>query len=108
MEPREKSMEETTVNSRTKISEPNPSNEENRNSSKDETVLEKTSDELESIQMEDEVKNVLMTIINLLINSGDAKAMVRPVESRQASRATLQQNSTGINQLSLFSGIVET
>jgi hypothetical protein len=27
--------------------------------------------------MEDEVKNVLVTIINLVINSGDAKAMVR-------------------------------
>jgi hypothetical protein len=27
--------------------------------------------------MEDEVKNVLMTIINLVINSGNAKAMVR-------------------------------
>jgi hypothetical protein len=27
--------------------------------------------------MEDEFKNVLVTIINLLINSGDAKAKVR-------------------------------
>jgi hypothetical protein len=27
--------------------------------------------------MEDEVKNVLVTIINLVINSGNAKAMVR-------------------------------
>jgi hypothetical protein len=33
-------------------------------------------DELESIQMEDEVKNVSVTIINLVINFGDAKAMV--------------------------------
>jgi hypothetical protein len=55
-------------------------------------VLEKSLDELESIQMEDEVKNMSVTVINLVINSGDAKAMVRPVESRQASRATLQQN----------------
>jgi hypothetical protein len=34
-------------------------------------------DELKSIQMEDEIKNVLVTIISLVINSGDAKAMVR-------------------------------
>jgi hypothetical protein len=64
----------TTDNIRTQISEPSRSNVENRNSSKDQTVLEKSLDELESIQMEDEVKNVL---INLVINSGDAKAMVR-------------------------------
>jgi hypothetical protein len=50
---------------------------EQRNSSKDLTALEKPLDELESIQMEDEVKNLLETIINLVINSGDAKAMVR-------------------------------
>jgi hypothetical protein len=43
---------------------------------KTQTVLEKSLDELESIQMEDEVKNVLVTIINLMINSWDAKAMV--------------------------------
>jgi hypothetical protein len=47
------------------------------NNSNDQTMLEKTLDELESIQMEDEVKNVLVTIINLVTNSGDAKAMVR-------------------------------
>jgi hypothetical protein len=29
------------------------------------------------IQMEDEVKNVSVTVINLLINSGDTKAMLR-------------------------------
>jgi hypothetical protein len=46
-----------------------------RNSSKDQTMLEKSLDELESIHIEDEVKNVLVTIINLVINSGDAKAM---------------------------------
>jgi hypothetical protein len=46
-----------------------------RNGSKDQTVLEKSLDELESIQMEDEAENVLVTI-NLLINSADAKAMV--------------------------------
>jgi hypothetical protein len=34
-------------------------------------------DELESIQMEDEDKNVLVTRTNLVLNSGDAKAMVR-------------------------------
>jgi uncharacterized protein YoaH (UPF0181 family) len=32
---------------------------------------------IQSIQMEDEVRNVLVTISNLEINSGDAKAMVR-------------------------------
>jgi hypothetical protein len=67
----------TTDNSRTLISEPSPNNIEKRNSSKDQTVLEKSLDESESIQMEDEVKNVLVTIINLVINSGDTKAMVR-------------------------------
>jgi hypothetical protein len=55
----------------TQISEPNPSIVEKRNSSKDQTVL----DELESIQMEGEVKNVLATINNSVISSGDAKAM---------------------------------
>jgi hypothetical protein len=47
------------------------------NSSEDHTVLEKSLDDLESIQMEDEVKNVLVTLINLVVNSGDAKAVVR-------------------------------
>jgi hypothetical protein len=45
-----------TDNSRTLISEPSPNNIEKKNSSKDQTVLEKSSDKLESIQMEDEVK----------------------------------------------------
>jgi hypothetical protein len=40
-------------------------------------VLEKSLDELESIQLEDEAENELVTIINLVTNSGDAKAMVR-------------------------------
>jgi hypothetical protein len=96
-----------TNNSRTQISEPSPRNVEKRNSRKDQTVLEKSVDELESIQMEGEVKNILVSIINLVINSGDAKALVRPVESRRASRATLQQISTGVNQLRLFIGTVE-
>jgi hypothetical protein len=39
-------------------------------------VLEKSLDELESIQMKDKVKNELVTIINLVLNSRDAKAMV--------------------------------
>jgi hypothetical protein len=43
----------TTDNSRTQISEPSPSDVEKRNSSKDRTLLEKSVDELESIQMED-------------------------------------------------------
>jgi hypothetical protein len=67
----------TTDNRRTEISEPGPSNIDERNSSMNQTVLEKALDELESIQMEEQAKNVLVTIINLMINSGDAKAMVR-------------------------------
>jgi hypothetical protein len=71
-------------------------------------VLEKYLDEFESVQMEDEVKNVLVTIINFVINSGDAKAMVRHLwKLRRASRATSQQTPTEINQLRLLNGIVE-
>jgi hypothetical protein len=55
----------TTDNSRTQIYEPRPDD------------VEKSLDELESIQMEDDVKNILVTIINLMINSGDAKAISR-------------------------------
>jgi hypothetical protein len=40
-------------------------------------VLEKSLDELESIQVKDEVKNILVTLMNLTINSGEAKAIVR-------------------------------
>jgi DNA transposition AAA+ family ATPase len=40
-------------------------------------VLQKSLDELEYIQMEDGVKNVLVTIIKLVTNSGNAEAMVR-------------------------------
>jgi hypothetical protein len=64
-------------NSRTQISEPSPSTAEKRNVSEDQIVLEKSLDEVEYIQMEDEVKNLLVTIINLVMNSFDAKAMVR-------------------------------
>jgi hypothetical protein len=49
---------------RTHIHETSPNNVEKRKSSKDQTVVEKALDELESIQMVDEVKNVLVTIIN--------------------------------------------
>jgi hypothetical protein len=66
-----------TDKSKTQTSEPNSNKTEKRNSYKDQRVSEKSLDELECIQMEDEVKNILMTIINLVINSGDAKAMVR-------------------------------
>jgi hypothetical protein len=66
----------TTDDSRTQIYEPSPSNVEKRNSSKDQTVLKKPLDQLESSQKEDEVKNVLVTIIKLVINSGGTKAMV--------------------------------
>jgi hypothetical protein len=51
--------------------------------------------------MEDEVKNVLVTIINIVMNSEDAEAIVR------ASWAILQQNLTEINQLRLLNGTVE-
>jgi U3 small nucleolar RNA-associated protein 14 len=67
----------TTNNSRTQISEPTPSDVEKRNNSKDQAVLEKSLDELEPIQTKDEVKNVLVMIINLVINSGDVEAMIR-------------------------------
>jgi hypothetical protein len=70
-------MKITTNNSITEISEQCPSNVEKMNSSKDQTVLEKSLDELEYIYMEDEVKNLLMMIINLVINSADAKGMAR-------------------------------
>jgi hypothetical protein len=59
------------------IPEPSQSNVEKRNRSKDQTVLEKSLHELEFIQMEGDVKNVLVTIINLVITSGDAIATVR-------------------------------
>jgi hypothetical protein len=52
----------TADNSKTQISEPSPDNVEKRNSSKHQRVLEKSLDKLESIQKEDEVKNVLVTI----------------------------------------------
>jgi hypothetical protein len=64
-----------TDNSRTQISEPSSNKTEKRNSYKDQRVLENSLDDLESIQMEDEFENVLVTIINLVINSKDAKAM---------------------------------
>jgi hypothetical protein len=61
-------------------------------------VLEKSLDELECIQMEDEVKNVLVTIINLVINSGDAKAMVghlwKAVELHEQHYNNIQPEST--------------
>jgi hypothetical protein len=90
----------TTDNSRTQIFHPRTNNVEKRNSSKDQTVLEKSLDE-----MEDEVKKVLMTIINLVINSGNAEAMVKHMW--KALRATVQQNSTEIIQLRLINGTVE-
>jgi hypothetical protein len=65
----------TTYNSRTQISDPSPNNEEKKQFKKDHTVLEKSFDEFGSIQMEDEVKDVLVMIINLVIKSGDAKTI---------------------------------
>jgi hypothetical protein len=69
----------TTNNTKTQISEPNPSNLERMSNSKDQTVLEKSVDELEFIQMEDEVKNILVTINNFMMNSRDVEGMVRHV-----------------------------
>jgi hypothetical protein len=68
--PGRRQWKKTMDNSKTEISQTSAKNVERRNSSKDQTVLVKSLDELESIQKEDEVKNVLVTIINLVINSG--------------------------------------
>jgi hypothetical protein len=61
-------------------------------------VLEKSVDELESIQMDDEVKNILMTIINLVINSRDVEAVVRhmwkAVKLHEQHYNKVQQEST--------------
>ena len=61
-------------------------------------MLEKSLDELESIRMEDDVKNVLVTIINLVINSGEAKAMVRhlweAVKLHEQHNNKIQREST--------------
>jgi hypothetical protein len=64
-------------NSRSQISEQSSKKTEKWNSSKDQAVLKKTLDEFKIFQIEDEDKNVLVMIINLLINSGNAKAVVR-------------------------------
>jgi hypothetical protein len=66
-----------TNNNGTQISEPSPSSVEKRNSSKHQRALKQSLDELELVQMEDEVKNVLVTIINIVMNSEDAEAIVR-------------------------------
>jgi hypothetical protein len=96
--PGRKQWKMTMDNSRTQISEPSQSNVEKRNSSQDQTVLEKSLDELESIQMEGEVENALVMIINLVINSGDAKAMVRhlwkAVELHKQHYNKFQRDST--------------
>jgi hypothetical protein len=63
----------TTDNSRTLISKASPNSVEKRNSSKDHTALQKSLDKLESIQLEDNVKNVLEMIINSVINCRDTK-----------------------------------
>jgi hypothetical protein len=61
-------------------------------------VLEKSLDEMESIQMKDEAKNALVTVINLMINSGVAKAMVRhlwkAVELNEQHYNKIQREST--------------
>jgi hypothetical protein len=60
-------------------------------------VSEKSLDVLESIQLEDEAMNVLVTIINLVIN-GDAKAMIRhlwkAVEFQEQHYNKMQREST--------------
>jgi hypothetical protein len=84
-------------NRRTQISEPSSNKTEKGSSSKEQTVIEKSLDELESIQTEEEIKNILVTIINLVINSGDAKAMVthlwKPFELHEY-RNKIQREST--------------
>jgi hypothetical protein len=54
--------------------------------------------ELESIKMEDEIKNVLVTKINSVMNSGNAKAMVRylwkAVELHEQHYNKIQPEST--------------
>jgi hypothetical protein len=59
------------------MSEQSRSNVEKSNSSNNQIALVKSLDELQSIQMEDKFKNVLVTIINLVVHSGDSKPMVR-------------------------------
>jgi transcription initiation factor TFIIIB Brf1 subunit/transcription initiation factor TFIIB len=71
--PARSQLKMNTDNSRTQTSEPSSSDVEKRNSSKDQAVLEKFLDELESIPMKDEIKNILVTIINLMINPGTLK-----------------------------------
>jgi hypothetical protein len=87
-----------TDNSRTQISEPSSNKTEKRNSSKDQTILEKSLEELASIEMEDEVKNVLVTLFNLVISSGEAKAMVghlwKAVELHEQHYNKIQREST--------------
>jgi hypothetical protein len=65
---------------------------------KEQLVLERSLDEWESIQTEDEAKNVLVTIINLVTNSGDAEAMLRrlwkAVELHVQHDNKIQQEST--------------
>jgi hypothetical protein len=96
--PRRVQWKMNTDNSRTQISEPSSNKTEKRNNSKDQTTLEKSLEGLESIQMEDEVKNVLVTTINLVINSGDTKAMVRhmwkAVELHEQHYNKIQREST--------------
>jgi hypothetical protein len=84
-----------TDNSKTQFSDRNSNKTEVRPRSQDQTVLEKSLDELESIQMEDEVKNVLVTIV---IISGDPKAMVghlwKAVELHEQHYNKIQREST--------------
>jgi hypothetical protein len=88
----------TTDKSRTQISKPGPGTAEKRNNSKDQTMLKKSLDMLQSIQMEDEVMKVLVTIINLVMNSGEAKAMIRhlwkAVELHEQHYNKIQRDST--------------
>jgi hypothetical protein len=96
--PKRRQWEVITDNSRTQISEPRSNKTAKRNSSKEHTVLEKSLDELVSIQMEDEAKNVLVTIINLVINSGDAKSMMghlwKAIQFHEQHHNIIQREST--------------
>jgi hypothetical protein len=75
--PDKRKRKKTTDKDRTQISEPSLNNVEKSNSSKDQPVLGKSLDELESFQMENEVKNILLKLINLVIYYGEAKPIVR-------------------------------
>jgi hypothetical protein len=87
----------TMDESRTQICEPNPNNERKERVQRPDIVRE-ILNLLGSIEMEDEVKNELVTIIKLVTNSGKAKAMVRhqwkAIEIHEQHYSKIQRDST--------------